>query len=398
MDHLISHRFSIEESLKAYELILKNKEPVLGIILDYPVAKKGEESSKKVFIHPIESTSSSRGIPVSIGLIGAGQFAQGTILPAIKDLMRKDFSGKIKLRGVATSTGLKARHVADKFGFSYITSDYKELLDDQDINVIFVLTRHGNHANLVCEALKTGKNVFVEKPLCINQEQLQEIIRIHNESRITNNPLLMVGYNRRFAPTIQWMKKRFESLKEPITIHCTVNAGYVPSDSWVHDPVQGGGRIVGEICHFIDLAQYLTDSLPGEVFASSLSSNGYQTSDNVNANMKMEHGSIVSITYVASGDKTFPRERIEVFGGGAVGVIDNFKQSACVRMGKKEKFRTRGVDREHRDELKSFFECILSGRPVVSFNEYVQTTLATFAMEESLRKGGLIKVNRFAGK
>jgi len=385
--HLISHRFSFGDALSAYEMILKGEEPFLGVILEYPSAEVEEETFKRLNVVTLKRSHERQPVEgsVGVGFIGAGLFAQGTLLPALKKLMR---GRDIELVGVAASTGLKARHVAEKYGFSYFTSDHRELLEDERINTVFILTRHGSHAPLVCEALKAGKHVFVEKPLCVNETQLNEIIHTHDSRLTTPGSILMVGFNRRFAPAARWLKDKFYSVNEPLMVHMTVNAGYVPPDSWVYDPEEGGGRIIGEVCHFVDLAQYLTGSLPREVFATSLGGTGYRDSDNVNISLTMEKGSMVSIAYVANGDKLFPRERVEVFGGGAVGVIDNFKKGFFYRGGKKRKFGGLGVDRGHKGELEAFFDALKEGRQPVDVKEYVATTLTSFAIEKAVRREG----------
>jgi polar amino acid transport system substrate-binding protein len=198
-----------------------------------------------------------------------------------------------------------------------------------------------------------------------------------------------VGFNRRFSPFARWLKERFTNVAEPLAVHCTVNAGPMPPDHWVHDPEQGGGRIIGEVCHFVDLIQYLTDSVPVRVYAETLSSGGYKPSDNVVITLKMANGAIGSITYVAGGDKRYPRERVEVFGGGAVGIIENFKAATFTCRGRKKRIRNwLSVDRGHRGEVEALLDAIRRGGPApVAFEEYVYTTLATFAIEESLRRG-----------
>ena len=424
VSHLISHRFPFKDALSAYKMILKGDEPFLGVVLEYPEDKAEGERVGREEVKEVEKVIVLRSLDrvrpveggIGIGLIGAGLFAQGTLLPALKKLKR---GREMEPVGVATSTGIKARHVAEKYGFSYFTSDYNELLKDEKVEAVFILTRHGSHAPLVCEALRAGKHVFVEKPLAINEEQLWDIISVLNGEELEDSglriegvreaeggrdwsvptcerssveTLLMVGFNRRFAPATRWLKARFAFVDEPLAVHMTVNAGYVPPDSWVHDPEDGGGRIVGEVCHFVDLAQYLTGSLPKEVFATSLGGSGYQDSDNVNVSLTMENGSLVSITYVASGDKLFPRERMEVFGGGAVGVIDNFKSAVFYRGGKKERFKGLGVDRGHKGELEAFFEVLKEGRQPVELREYIATTLATFAIEKAMRERKVVRI------
>lgn len=410
VDHLITHRFPIDRALEAYELILEGKEPYIGVLLTYP--DEPDLSRRVEVISPQRTLGLSGGTrktsapsaegKISIGLIGAGQFATGTLLPAMKGLKGLHF------RGVATATGLSARHVADKFGFEYCTTDYHEILNDPEITLVFILTRHGSHAHLVAEVLRAGKHVFVEKPLALNLKQLQKVVAVYAEVQrgggakessplppSTSAPLLMVGFNRRFSPFTRWLKERFAGVAEPLAVHCTVNAGPVPPDHWTHDPEQGGGRIIGEVCHFVDLIQYLTGSLPVRVYAETLESGGYKPSDNVVITLKMANGAIGSITYVAGGDKRYPRERVEVFGGGAVGVIENFKAATFVRGGRKKSIRNWfSVDRGHRGEVEALLDAIRNGGPApVTFEEYVYTTLATFAMEESLRQGKAVPVD-----
>jgi len=197
----------------------------------------------------------------------------------------------------------------------------------------------------------------------------------------------MVGFNRRFSPFSQWLKDRFDAVSEPLSVHCTVNAGIVPGDHWVHDPEQGGGRIIGELCHFIDLIQYLTSSMPERVYAETMLSKGYQPSDNVCVTIKMQNGALGTINYIAGGDKRFPRERVEIIGGGAVGVIENFQKASFICGGRvKSKRSWLSVDRGHRGEIEAFVVALRNGdSPPVDFEEYIYTTLATFAMEESMK-------------
>jgi len=295
---------------------------------------------------------------------------------------------------------LSGQHAAKKFGFAYCTTDYHKLLHDSDIDLILVLTRHGSHAHFVEEVLRAGKHVYVEKPLAIDQAQLESVVNAYTEAlQVGGNgaeakPILFVGFNRRFSPFTQWLKERFRGVKQPLAVHCTINAGAVPADHWVHDPKQGGGRIIGEVCHFVDLIEFLTDSVPSRVHAETLNSKAYKPSDNVGITLKMANGAIGSITYVAGGDKTYPRERVEVFGGGAVGVIDNFRAASFIQQGRRKSKRNwLGLDRGHRGELEALISAIrVGGTPPVAFEEYVSTTLATFAIEESIRKGTSVDV------
>ncbi|MGB9628346.1 MAG: bi-domain-containing oxidoreductase [Thermodesulfobacteriota bacterium] len=397
--HLITHRFSIEKAHDAYELVLKHKEPYIGILITYP-SEKEIQIDKKINLTRREKPNkqdtqerlSRQDRQVRVGLIGAGLFARGTLLPVLKK-----FDG-LSFRAVATLTGLSSNYIGKRYGFDYCSTDPYEILNDPEIDLVMILTRHGSHAHWVCEALKAGKNVFVEKPLCLNKEQLNQIISTYSSlfTHHSSLPLLMVGFNRRFSPFARWLKERFAGTPEPLAVHCTVNAGPVPPDHWVHDPEQGGGRIIGEVCHFVDLIQYLTGSVPVRVYAETLESAGYKPSDNVVITLKMANGAIGSITYLAGGDKRYPRERVEVFGGGAVGVIENFKAATFTRGGRRKSIRNwLSVDRGHRGEVEGLLSAIRDGGPApVAFEEYVYTTLATFAIEESLQKGVPVSLTR----
>ncbi len=390
VEKLISHRFPFDRAKEAYQLILEAKEPYIGVLLTYPEIVPRDGKSTVVQLSRAVPEKGAQKNRVGAGLIGAGLFARATMLPAMKR------SGRVRFRGVATATGLSARHIADRFHFEYCATDYRELLADPDVDLVFVLTRHGSHAGMVAEALEAGKHVFAEKPLALNPEQLNRVITAINASAQGSNssPQLVVGFNRRFSPTARWLKKGFADAGEPLAVHCTINAGAQPADNWGYDPEEGGGRIIGEVCHFIDLIQYFTGSLPERTYAETLSSSGYHPSDNVAITLRMANGAIGSVTYVSGGDRRYPRERVEVFGGGAVGVIENFKSATFTRNGKSRKMRHwLGVDRGHQMEIESVCSAILGGGPPpVAFEEYVYTTLATFAAEEALKQGTPVEI------
>jgi predicted dehydrogenase/threonine dehydrogenase-like Zn-dependent dehydrogenase len=399
VDTLITHRFPIDRSLEAYEMILQGREPCIGVLLTY----SGElEPGRRIDLAiaapgPGEKNQPSGRAdrvlppPLGIGLIGAGQFAANTILPAMKGVRG------LRLCGVATSTGSHARHAAEKFGFDFCTTDYEEILRHPAVDLVFILTRHGSHARLVNEALRSGKHVFVEKPLCLNEEELKEIIQTYNSKLETQNPklVLMVGFNRRFALLARWLKEQFQDPAQPVSVHYTVNAGVVPPRHWVQDPEEGGGRIIGEVCHFIDFIQYLTDSVPARVYAEALGPGHHGGSENIMVNLKMANGAIGSIAYLSSGDRRYPKERVEVFGGGAVGVIENFKEASFTHGGRvrraKRWFR---ADRGHRAEMEALVKSVIDKGPApVRFEEYLCTTQATLAVGESLREGRPVEVH-----
>ncbi len=425
---LITHRFPIERATEAYQLITEGKEPYIGIVLTYPKSevrssksKVQSPKSKVVWLKLQEAGGKgqeARGkSQVGVGMIGAGNFAKATLLPAIRRLKG------VHLRGVATATGASARHTGDKFGFDYCTSDYRELLDDPDINAIIIATRHNTHARFAAEALRAGKHVFVEKPLALNLEQLREVVEAYQENgrgkmeggrgkgESGNDPLsilhsppsnlqpptsiLQVGFNRRFSPFTVALKKWLGFSDLPMVINVRVNAGFVPPERWEQDPEVGGGRIVGEMCHFMDLIQYLTGAYPVQVHAEAMkAASQYLSEDNLVITLKMSDGSVGTITYTASGDKAFPRERVEVFRGGAVGLIENFKSASFTHRGRTRRKRNLfGVDRGHRAEMAAFFTAVRNGGPPpVAFAEYVLTTLTTFSIVESMQRGQPVKI------
>jgi len=398
VDHLITHRFPIEQAVSAYEMILAGKEPTIGVVLQYPdqpdlsrtihleASGKSQIANRKSAV-PRSETQVIRNpqSAVRIGMIGAGLFAKGTLLPALKGV-----EGAV-LHAVATSTGVTGEHIARKFNLAYCTTETDRVLNDPDIDLVMILTRHSSHAGLVCQALAAGKHVFVEKPLAITSQQLDEVVATY-QSQIANrkSQILAVGFNRHFAPTTQFAIERLSRVGRPLMVTVRANVGYIPPDVWVHDQAQGGGNIVGEACHFVDLIQALTGALPVEVSAQAVrgDSDAVIAEDNVVLTLKMADGSVGTITYTTLGDKAYQRERVEVFGGGAACAIENFKTAAWSQGGRRQRLGNwvSGVDRGHHAEMQALIEAIRSGEPFpVPFESYVATTRATFAAMESLR-------------
>ena len=404
--HLVTHRFAIEQAAEAYETILEGQELYIGVVFTYPGegAQVREQTSTPVAETVPEGATVPtgerfwlKGSPdqprkkegtLGVGVIGAGLFANGTLLPAMRRL--KEFSP----RGIAANTGLQLRHAGKRFGFAYCATETRHLLDDGDVDLVMILTRHDSHAKLLADALAAGKHVFVEKPLAMDEGQLRSVADVYRDACLAASarglqpPVVMVGFNRRFSPLASWVKERFEAIRGPLSINCLVNAGAVPVDSWVSDPQEGGGRIIGEVCHFVDLVQYLTSSRPTRVHAERVGGESPAADDSVVTTLTMADGSIASIAYLASGDKRHPRERVEIFGGGAVAAIDNFKAASFVRGGRRRSRSHRmSVDRGHIGELRALAAAINGEGPAVEFEEYVATTLATLAMERSLVTG-----------
>ena len=308
VEPLITHKFPFDRFQDAYKL-LEGDEFHLGILLQYPPDKAGEERfARQVILRSAAPTGSSPN--VSIGFIGAGGYATKILIPAFQKT-------GARLASIASSGGLSAAHAGRKFAFEAATTDLESILANPAIDTVAIATRHDSHAALVCRALKAGKNVFVEKPLALNQEQSAEVEATW--LALPEPRLLMVGFNRRFAPHVTRIRELLQSVKEPKAFVYTVNAGAIPGDHWTQDPELGGGRILGEACHFIDLVRFLAGCPSKSVQTAR------QSSDTVTITITYEDDSIATIHYFAKGHKSFPKERLEVFAGGRVLVLDNFR-------------------------------------------------------------------------
>ncbi len=375
---LISHRFDIEEGVKAYEVITgKKKEAFLGVLLKYSNEK--QETSKRVEF-PLVTRHSSL---VTLGVLGAGLFANSTLLPVLKN--NKDF----ELVCIASSGGLHAQHSGKKFGFQYATSSEDEIINDPKVNTVAILTRHDTHADLVVKALKAGKNVFVEKPLAINSGQL---LAISKQLNAKSQALLTVGFNRRFSPLAKQLHVSLLTRQEPLHAHYRVNAGFIPANHWTQDEAIGGGRIIGEACHFIDLITYLVGALPVKVSAHALPNNGKYREDNVSMTFTFADGSLGVVDYLANGDKSMPKERLEVFCAGMVAVLDDYVSLTTVKDGKK-KVESGAQDKGWRAEMAAFAEAVKSGKePPIPYEQILAVTKSTFAAVESIRRGIAIEI------
>jgi predicted dehydrogenase len=285
---------------------------------------------------------------------------------------------------VVTRDGLNSRNVAQKFGFNQASSNPSSILDKQDINVLFIATRHDTHAGYTVDGLKSKKAVYVEKPLAMNRTELNEVIDTYKN---VPAPFLMVGFNRRFAHISQIAKESFRNLGEPLVMNFRVNAGFIPRDHWIQTKA-GGGRIIGEICHFIDLMQFFTDADPIKVFAECIvsSNSKLKNDDNILITLRFSDGSVGNLTYTANGDKALPKERFEIFGGNSVFIIDDFNSGILFRNNNEKKFRTSG--KGHKQEVEAFFNALHEGNESpITFKSLCLTTLTTFRIVESLASG-----------
>ncbi len=390
---LITHRFPIDSARSAYELIRgESEESSLGVLITFP------EELHEIPLGPKDNCrlelvkSSTAAVPgeksITIGLFGAGNFAMSTLLPAMKR------TGGVQFLGVCAANGSHSRHAAEKFGFQYCATDEQQIIDDPSVNTIVVATRHHLHAAQVLATLKAGKHVFCEKPLCLTEAELSEIV--HAYSGWTTKTALMVGFNRRFAPMAVRTKSFLDEIHEPLSLHYRVNAGAIPRDHWAHDPEQGGGRILGEVCHFVDFLTFLAGAPPVEVHTRALTNQS--TDDNVVIALQFANGSQGTITYLANGDRSYSKERLEVFGGGAVAVLDDFRRLELVRHGRKQVFRSWvRQDKGHRGEWQAFVQAVQSGGEApIPFADIVSATLSTLRIVDSRASGQSVAVDSTA--
>jgi len=373
---LISHRISIDEAERAYQIIDQGTEPYLGMVLQYS-GDESETASRQVEFKPAASADGKH----SIGVMGAGNFARMVLVPAIQK------SGRFHLKTICSAGGTSAAHTAGETGFETAATDEDLVFDDSSIDTVFSITQHHRHAGQVLRALAAGKNVFVEKPLCMTVEELDEIesLLVDQESP----PVLMVGFNRRFSPAAKRVKDFYSKISAPIAVTIRFNAGAIPADHWTQSDEEGGGRIVGEACHAIDLATYLTGSLPVRVFAESIGGENAPTISDDQCMITLRHanGSISTIAYLSGGDKAFPKERVEVFGGGQVAVIDDFRAVTTCAAGKTttEKLRQ---DKGHDEEVAAFARALdAEGEGPITWPELRAVTLASLLAVRSLREG-----------
>lgn len=370
---LVTHKFSIDDFQKAYDLITgKTKEFYRGILFEYQAEELLE---KKIFV---TNTKTKPLTDIRVGFIGAGSFAQASLLPHLKNL-------RVNLINVCTTDGLSSSNVANKFGFERFTTSPEEILNDENINVVFIATRHDSHAKYVVEALKAGKKVFVEKPLAIYYDELKEIMDLQVEEKF-----LLVGFNRRFAKSIRDIKNHFPS--GPFNFLYRVNAGKLPLEHWTQFEDQGG-RIIGEVCHFVDTLSFLCNSNPELVFAKSISDKpgNNKEEDTISIILKFSDGSIGTIIYQANGDSAIPKEYLEVSALQRSAILHNFEKVDFYSGGKKKTKNYTG--KGHKEEVEKFINAIRNGeKSPIELQSLYLTTLTTFAIVESLRTGKPVNV------
>ncbi len=372
---LITHRIPIEEGQKAYELIT-GKEPYLGVLLtygDHPLPQDNRIPNKKA--PPVRVVP---GEILALGVLGAGNYALSTFLPAITKV------GGIAPVGIVSASGVSAHHAAQRYGFGFAASDPDALIEDPAINLIAVLTRHNLHTPQTLQALKAGKHVYCEKPLAINKRQLD---RMEKALKKGGQPLLMLGFNRRFAPLAVHLKSFVDKRQEPLYAHFRANANMIPADHWINDPKIGGGRIIGEGCHFIDFLTFLVGANPVEVTTQGLPDNGKYSEDNVVMTFRFPDGSIGVVSYLANGDKSFPKEYVEVFTGGRIAVLHDWRKLELVEKGHRKVHRSAlRQDKGHKDAWRAFLAAVQGDQsPPIPYDQLIGVTRASFAAVDSLR-------------
>ena len=383
---LISHRFPLAQAVEAYKLLGEGTAS-LGIILQYPEPPEPAIRQETIVL-PRRSQIArvmSHAVPV-IGMVGAGNYATQVLLPALQGT-------QAHLKSIASSGGVSGAQAGRKFGFETTTTDTSSLFTDNTINTLVIATRHDSHALLVCRALEVGKHVFVEKPLALTSKELEHIVKTYQAvSSQQAPPLLMVGFNRRFAPQVQKMKALLDSVQAPKSFIMTVNAGEVPPHHWTQDAQVGGGRIIGEGCHFIDLLRFLAGCPITGVQGTMLGATpGVSVrEDKMSFTLTFSDGSFGTVHYLANGHKSFPKERLEVFCAGRVLQLDNFRMLRGYGWPGFKKMRLWRQDKGHKAEITAFVQAVQQGGPsLIPFEELVEVTRASFEVVEAVRSQNL---------
>jgi predicted dehydrogenase/threonine dehydrogenase-like Zn-dependent dehydrogenase len=385
---LVSHRFPLEQAKAAYDMVLSGSEPSLGVIFTYP-----GKTEIAPTVRLAERPSGGGPSAFTFGVIGPGRFAQAVLLPALCA------HRQARIAAVASAGGMSARHVAEKYKADMCTSDYAELLARPEIGSVLVATRHTLHARIVADALAAGKNVFVEKPLATSPGELALV----EAARAAGGGRLLVGFNRRFSPLCQKFAARLANRRQPMILtHRFLTPRLLKGNEsqWVHDPDQGGNRIIGEVCHMVDTASFLIGARPRTVYAQSVDADAdaIPNYDNLTVTLGYADGSVANLVYTANSDASLPQERIEMHWEGCFGLIDNFRQGFVSLRGKRTSWRGLSQRKGWTEEIDAFVACLAEGgRDPIPFQSLADTTRVTFLIEESLRTGQVLPLDHPAG-
>jgi predicted dehydrogenase/threonine dehydrogenase-like Zn-dependent dehydrogenase len=374
---LITHRFAFDKAEVAYELVSEGKAPHMGVVLTY--ADHALPRRPALIKASVAAKASGECV---LGVIGAGAFARTVLLPELKRIP------DCRFETLVTQRGMSAEHGQKSFGFAHASTEIEAILGNPAINAVLIATRHSSHAELTARALEAGKSVLVEKPLALSREELTRVIEARNGS----TGFLLVGFNRRFAPLTLKLKAHLAAINGPKFIIIRVNAGGLPPESWVNAAEEGGGRVLGEMCHFVDLAQALIGAPIVSVQADS--AGGPIGRDDVSASLHFTDGSLATLAYTAQGDTAYSKERIEAFAGGTVATIDNFRDFTLVSNGKSVSSGSKlGQDKGHRGQLEAFVAAVAKGgTPPAPEEDLIANSLATIMVLDSLRTGERIAI------
>ncbi|MCB1184551.1 bi-domain-containing oxidoreductase [bacterium] len=373
---LVTHRIAFDDAPGAYEMIAGRTEPYCGILVEYPAGPR--RSGRDV---ALRGTTRVDG-KIGIGFAGCGSFAQTFLLPPFRD------DSRTTMGPIFTRSGLTAADVGQRSGFSTAVDTAEAVINHPDTDALVITTRHDQHGPLTLAALAAGKHVFVEKPLCLTRADLAAIARqVHERENAGTMPVLQVGFNRRFSSAAVKARAHFGADPGPLTMMYRISAGHIPKEHWTQDPVEGGGRILGEVCHFIDLMQFMCDADPVAVAALCIdtANAANKADDNVVISLRFADGSVGSIGYFAEGAKAMPKERLEVLGAGLSAVIDNF-QKVELYSGRGRRV-SKHAGKGHAEEVKAFLAGVQKGAPPIATSSQIATTAATLAVLDALASG-----------
>jgi predicted dehydrogenase len=366
--YLTTHQFEFQDAPKAFDLVVNRNEPFIGIVLKYDTNKTPAKET-------IVTSEVGRAGEVNVSFIGAGSYAQGFLLPNIPA------NDAVQRIGVMTNTGTTSKRVAEKFNFQFCTSKESDVLNDET-NTLFIATRHDSHGPYVIKGLKHNKNIFVEKPLCLLESELDDIIKAQAKA----SKVVMVGFNRRFSPLTVSLKKAL--IAGPMTMIYRINAGFIPKNTWIQDMEIGGGRILGEVCHFIDYLTCINGSLPIKLVANVLPDTD-NLNDTVNIMIQFANGSMGVIAYYANGSKSLSKEYVEVFSGGISVILNDFKELKIYGKRKHSKKKLFNQNKGQKEMVSAFIDGLLSsGKAPIPFDEIIAVTKASFKILESIKQGG----------
>lgn len=378
VDPLIGRRYPLTQASEAYETVGSDPS-VLGVLLEYP-AESELAVAPAVEVAPRKAAGAGEAV---VGVIGAGKYSAMMLMPCLS-------KARAQIAYVADLNGAAAKHLAKKYRAEQAVSDYKLVLEDPRVDAVLIAMRHSQHARLICEVLAAGKHVFTEKPLAMDEQELEEV---RQALAAAGDRLLMVGFNRRFSRHVVKMKELLAGRGEPMCMNMTINAGHIPPEHWVHDPAQGGGRIIGEGCHFIDLMVHLTGSLVRTVSATMAGEGVAVRQDKMAICLGFEDGSVGTINYFANGIKSYPKEMLEVFSDRRVLRLENFRRLVGHGFKAFKTYKSRRQDKGHAAEFSAFVDRVASGgESLIAFHELDNVTRASFAAVASARESRTIEL------